>query len=178
MQKAISKWQHIPNKQFGIKCAKPAWFERDYILKKQKNLCYYCGFKFGTLINKKEPLVWLKVQWDHIVPYSFGYNNDFDNFVAACQLCNKIKTDKIFDSPIEAIKYVNSRRREKNLPVRELWHIFSAEEKMAEILHGEVSERFFLETSCNCSNYSSQKLRERVEFLKAFGKLFNNTCTH
>ena len=55
---------------------------RERILKRDKNICQYCG-KYGDTI-------------DHISPRSkYGYTSD-ENCVCACYRCNQLKKDKPF----------------------------------------------------------------------------------
>jgi 5-methylcytosine-specific restriction endonuclease McrA len=55
--------------------------------------------------------------WDHLVPYVYGYDNSDDNFVAACQICNNIKSSKLFSSLEEAREYINARLEAKERKV-------------------------------------------------------------
>jgi hypothetical protein len=54
------------------------------VLQRDEFTCRYCG--------AKAPDVLLEV--DHVVPKSKGGTNSFDNFVTACQPCNRGKRDR------------------------------------------------------------------------------------
>lgn len=75
---------------------------REEILKDQENLCFYCDRRFGSHVVKGSRIVRLSVQWDHWVPYSFAADNRAGNFVAACQICNGLKSNLHFMSRDEA----------------------------------------------------------------------------
>ena len=51
---------------------------------------------FGSVYYINGKFTIITVHWDHIVPYSYLRANPKNNWAAACQLCNKLKGDKIF----------------------------------------------------------------------------------
>ena len=57
----------------------------------------------------------LKACWDHLVPYVYLQSNPLDNWVAACQACNGIKTDKVFETFEEVREHVNRRLERKKI---------------------------------------------------------------
>lgn len=89
--------------------------QKETILKRQNNRCFYCGKEFGDVIynSKRGKVYYLRPCFDHIDPYVHNYNNYKDNFVAVCQICNGIKSDKVFDSVEEVRNYVKERRKAK-----------------------------------------------------------------
>ena len=70
---------------------------------------------FGTPLwrEDKKKIIFLKLNWDHFVPYSYSYNNKKVNFVAACHVCNGIKSNKMFDTVKEIKDYVSYQRKKK-----------------------------------------------------------------
>lgn len=88
-------------------------WEKEAILTEQENRCLYCGHTFGALVRlyrgRRLVEVFLKVQWDHVLPFIHTYNNDLENFAAACQICNHYKRDRIFTDLEEARIYVAER---------------------------------------------------------------------
>ena len=64
---------------------------------------------------RKKDLLCLRVHFDHVLPYSFCFNNATKNFVGACQICNGIKGDKVFKTIAAAVRYVRDRRIAKRL---------------------------------------------------------------
>jgi len=66
--------------------------------------CAYCQIIFGSVVSRPghEPRV-LRMQVDHFIPVSWtGREGDRANCVAACQICNALKQDAIFDSVVNA----------------------------------------------------------------------------
>lgn len=75
---------------------------RRRILKQQGDVCLYCSRSFGALValNGRERI--LRLQWDHRLPYAYSFNNQDDNFAAACHVCNAWKSDLVFQTLEEA----------------------------------------------------------------------------
>jgi len=96
---------------FGRRPPPPA--EQKEILEKQGNLCFYCNKFFGTLVFRKNKPLRLKINYDHMIPYSYLQANKNTNFVASCHVCNGIKSDKIFATIEEARGFIEFRRIEK-----------------------------------------------------------------
>lgn len=91
----------------------PPKADRDAILEQQDNRCFYCGVRFGGFRTRHGRLITIKLAWDHQLPYSLTYNNQASNFVAACSVCNGIKSDKVFQEVSEAQIYIADTRRRK-----------------------------------------------------------------
>ncbi len=87
---------------------RPSPEERRQILEMQENRGLYCLRLFNIPVIRKEKLLWLKVTWDHWIPYSYGQNNYPYNFVAACQICNGIKSNLMFVSIEAARVYIQT----------------------------------------------------------------------
>ena len=62
----------------------------------------------------------LRVVWDHLEPYCYKANNDDSNFVAACHICNGIKTDLCFRYVEDARKYIRERIEVKGYRITEI----------------------------------------------------------
>lgn len=86
----------------------PTEEEKRQILEAQENRCLYCQRLFGSAVIRKVKLLWLKVTWDHLVPFSYGQNNNGYNFAASCQICNGLKGSLMFATIDEARTYVIS----------------------------------------------------------------------
>jgi 5-methylcytosine-specific restriction endonuclease McrA len=84
------------------------------ILEVQNKKCLYCEKQFGDLYMKNGKVRQLKIQWDHLIPYSYSKENKF-NFVAACNICNQIKSNKIFNTVEEVFHYVRYHREKKGI---------------------------------------------------------------
>lgn len=87
------------------------------LLTSQNNSCFYCSRPFGTPVLRRRKLIFLRCEWDHKIPVSLWGSNESENFVAACQLCNSFKGDKVFETPENAIEFLkikwSSRLREE-----------------------------------------------------------------
>lgn len=75
---------------------------RKAILAEQGHRCLYCERTFGPRV---------KLQWDHMVPWSHTMNNDRHNIAAACRECNQCKSNLIFQTVDEVRTYVASHRK-------------------------------------------------------------------
>lgn len=107
-------------KKFKIECIppygrrKPPFKTQQRILKEQENKCLYCGREFGSLYYRNGKIMQLRLNWDHLIPYSYSRKNK-DNFVASCHICNGIKSNKLFDTIEEVYDYVYYRRQKKGI---------------------------------------------------------------
>lgn len=91
----------------------PSLKDRFLQIRAQDNRCFYCGLQFKSLTKNRyrKKYYRLKLEWDHISPFVWGQNNNPTNFVAACQICNRLKGAKIFPTREVAIKYVLQKRK-------------------------------------------------------------------
>ena len=103
----INKFQNMI--QGNIRKGKPNKDIRKNLLEIQQNACAYCRHTFGTIYIRKNVTYRLKINWDHFVPYSFIQANDKLGWVAACNVCNNIKSNSIFASIEEVVKYVSKK---------------------------------------------------------------------
>lgn len=94
---------------------KPSKTEQESILDEQEHRCFYCDRAFGSHYIRNGRLRRVSVVWDHFLPYSMTANNYAHNFVAACALCNGIKSDRVFQTPEEARIYVQNRAEAKGI---------------------------------------------------------------
>lgn len=87
------------------------------ILSKQQNKCLYCSYPFGTQYwdEKYKKIRELTPCWDHRIPFSYLQDNPDSNWVAACYMCNGIKSNMMFQTTQEAIDYVQHRRAKKGI---------------------------------------------------------------
>ena len=92
---------------------RPPPVAREAQLIAQDHRCLYCDGRFGSEVLYCRRLVVLEVHWDHVMPFSFSRDNSTVNFVAACQICNRIKHDKCFQTLEEARAHVASQREIK-----------------------------------------------------------------
>jgi len=105
----LYKRESIPEQRRKTISAK----EKKIQLEKQDYRCFYCGKNLGSLVFRKSKPVKLKTEWDHMIPYSLTQNNEPTNFVAACHICNRLKSSSVFQTVDEAKIYLLSRWEEK-----------------------------------------------------------------
>lgn len=86
---------------------------KQLILNQQDNRCFYCEQTFGSTVERKGKQLTLRIHWDHQIPYAYAQNNTTENFVAACQVCNTIKSDICFQTIDEAKLYLEEKRKSK-----------------------------------------------------------------
>lgn len=70
-----------------------SWTHRAY-----SDVCVYCGADGPTV--------------DHVVPWSFVQDQGRSNLVTACQICNSIASNLVFDSFDAKRAYVRTRRQQ------------------------------------------------------------------
>jgi len=75
--------------------------------------CFYCERTLGSYVFRGGREVKLKIHWDHQVPFSYSQNNAEHNFVASCHVCNRIKSDRLFQTVEEARVFIETERRGK-----------------------------------------------------------------
>jgi len=75
------------------------------ILKSQRWKCIYCECE----------LTEDSARFDHFVPFHFLQTNPVSNFVAACEICNTLKADMMFENINDASKYLKKKRNDKGI---------------------------------------------------------------
>lgn len=93
---------------------KPSLRKQREILEKQDNRCLYCNKPFGTPYYRNGKMLFTKLNFDHLVPFAYSKINK-DNFVAACHICNGIKSSKVFDTVEETFHYIEYQRKKKGI---------------------------------------------------------------
>ena len=114
---------------------------RKYILELQQFRCFYCDRRFGSRVYRGLRMVSLCVHWDHVNPYVYSLDNRDQNFVAACHICNGIKSSLIFGSVEDARTHIRSRWEAKGYSdVPRVRNPVHSETTKAKILQSEVSQ--------------------------------------
>lgn len=153
----------------SLKCPKrrkqPTALHKRTQLLKQGHRCFYCGTKFGEWFMRKTKLCRITPVWDHVLPFIYSFNNNSENFVAACQLCNSIKGPKVFDSITEAKEYVIKRRAEKGLSVQNVRSAFYSDPEVAKVLFSDVSHSKLL-AKTDLGKMSNDQLAAYIEQAK------------
>jgi len=63
--------------------------------------CYYCH---------KEPATTI----DHVIPYDWDEDNNFNNLVPSCNLCNRLASDMVFEDVEQKRRYILTQRRKRS----------------------------------------------------------------
>lgn len=82
-------------------------------LSEQHYCCFYCDRRFGSTLWRRQKQIVLRVNWDHINPWVYSLDNKDINFVAACQICNGLKSSHVFGSLDEVRTFLHERIIEK-----------------------------------------------------------------
>lgn len=94
-----------PQERYG-----PGFADATTILEVQGGCCAYCDQRFGSVQFRGVREFQLRLCWDHWIPWSYGQNNQAANFVAACHVCNALKSSMLFASMDEARTTLASMR--------------------------------------------------------------------
>ena len=87
--------------------------ERKEKVKVQRERCIYCSHKFGSSVfDRHGNEIVVRVRYDHFEPFRLRENNAKENIFAACQICNSMKSDFLFDTLHDVRKYVEQKWRE------------------------------------------------------------------
>jgi 5-methylcytosine-specific restriction endonuclease McrA len=87
--------------------------EKKKILNDQNYRCFYCEQEFGSIKKRRDREFVLRIHFDHIVPFAYSQNNHVYNFVAACNVCNLIKSSSIYESLDDAKLKIQNIRQNK-----------------------------------------------------------------
>ena len=91
---------------------------RKEVLQKQENKCIYCDINLinGYIWNvKRSRYQKVKIHFDHFISWNYSRNNEEQNIVASCDICNHIKYDKYFPDIISAREYILEKRQNEYL---------------------------------------------------------------
>lgn len=86
-----------------------SWYRKVY--HNDKYRCVYCGKDM-----LKDLDLWLSLEVDHIIPKSKGGNDDLNNLVTSCNVCNKYKSNYLsvkYNSDISVL--INAVKRNEIL---------------------------------------------------------------
>ena len=120
--------------------------QKDKILERDAYVCSYCLGEATTV--------------DHIIPWSWSYDDSPYNLAAPCTLCNLLATDKIFRSLGEKTAYIMEQRGKKK-------HAHSKARPLEPARCIECGEVFRQNTQhstlflcCNCLDTAYRKFEE------------------
>lgn len=78
-------------------------------LEEQEGRCFYCFQRLKSRVSVGGYRVFLRLEWDHMVPFSFDRNDDEANLAAVCHKCNNWKSNLVFNSIEEIRIYVEEK---------------------------------------------------------------------
>lgn len=82
--------------------------EKSRIIHAQGGCCIYCGLPFNVVVERHGspiPYITLQIEFDHFTPVTYN-EQQFRNVVASCHICNRIKSDQIFDDLLDAQAWI------------------------------------------------------------------------
>lgn len=82
---------------------------QEAIIRTQGGKCFYCDRRFGSCVWRSGKQISLRLHWDHVNPWIYSLSNKDQNFVAACHVCNGIKSSLIFGSIDEARTHITEK---------------------------------------------------------------------
>lgn len=83
----------------------------------QNNICPYCNKEFGYLYYKRGKIIKTSIVRDHMSPHCFSADNNIKNIIACCDLCNKIKSDLIFENLDSLRSFLEKKRKKKGIEI-------------------------------------------------------------
>ncbi len=85
------------------------------LIRRQRNKCFYCDKEIGTYYVRNNVVRKTTVHYDHFLPFSYLQDNPYDNWVMACNICNLIKSSKVFENMDLAKQFIYTRRMAKEI---------------------------------------------------------------
>lgn len=109
------------------------------MLIEQRGCCLYCFLPLDSVVYRHGKSVALELNWEHFKPYAYLQSNPRGNWVAACQICNRIKSDLHFGDLDEAREHITQRRTELGYTTeRPNWYDSEVTEKTEETENEDV----------------------------------------
>lgn len=122
----------------------PGKRQQQQILTAQDYRCIYCERTFGAVVYRNSRPTLLRIEWEHLTPFSFSQDNRSSNFAAACQVCNGLKSDLHFTDIWKAKVYIAAKLDEKgyydipNSSLPSVQEPVPQAPAMGEILHADL----------------------------------------
>lgn len=99
---------------------RPTPARQKVLLESQNYKCFYCGcdlrnswYVGGRMKLPKR----VTIHYDHLVPWVYSIDDGVQNIVAACSVCNMIKTSRVFPTVEKLREWVLSRREKRNYEI-------------------------------------------------------------
>jgi len=95
---------------------KPSEFFRRKVMRLQHDRCFWCGRVFGSLVVIRGEPTPLRCVMDHYIPRALGLENQQDDdFVASCHVCNGFKSSRILADEESMRDWIRSRWEAKGI---------------------------------------------------------------
>ncbi len=91
------------------------------------NICYWCGRNTYSEVVTKKGIIVLTKHIEHKIPYAFTQKHKRDNLVVSCNLCNKFKSDIVFEDDEHVRYYLSKKWREKTYELFDMRRTVSTE---------------------------------------------------
>lgn len=88
-------------------------FTKNRLREEQEGKCAFCNIPTNAQILRNGDLVQLWEEFDHFVPVSYGGSNSLANWVLSCNVCNGIKSDRMFTNLRHARIVIEAERSQK-----------------------------------------------------------------
>lgn len=88
-------------------------FTKNRLREEQHGKCAFCNIPTDAQIFRNGNLVQLSEEFDHFVPISYGGSNSLANWVLSCNVCNTIKSDRMFTNMRHARIVIEAERSQK-----------------------------------------------------------------
>ena len=75
----------------------------------QQGRCHWCFREFEMPYWQSGKIRFLKMKYDHKVPYSYEQRNRKDNWCIACNKCNQWKSNWLFDTEDDCREYLRTK---------------------------------------------------------------------
>jgi 5-methylcytosine-specific restriction endonuclease McrA len=101
----------------GVERQTPRVAVKKRIRAAQLGRCLYCELPIGARVKRNGRTVALTAHWDHFVPFAYLAQNPEANWVLSCQVCNSIKSDRMFRTVEDAREVILRQREAKGYEV-------------------------------------------------------------
>jgi hypothetical protein len=85
------------------------------LIEEQNNRCFYCGCDLAGYYLRDDVVRKIRIHVDHVQPFSAV--GDSTEMVAACNVCNLIKSNKVFGNMEELVGYILEQRDKKGIGI-------------------------------------------------------------
>jgi len=85
------------------------------LIRDQKDTCLYCENGFNSFYMKNNKIMKVKRNYDHVVPFSYLQESPDKNWILSCNVCNSIKSNKMFKTIQDTKDYIRYEREKRGI---------------------------------------------------------------